>query len=457
MPKSDPNISDADRRRYRLAAYTTGANIVAKSLSVFVLYMSVPLTITYLGTGRFGVWMTLTSLISFLGFLDFGIGSSLLNEVAHSSVKESPDRVCRLVTHGLCLLVIIGIVLGGLLYLVARQAPLQELFNARTRIGANELRDAAETLALLIGMSLPIVGLQRVFWGLQKAFIFQFLSGFGSIISLVLLFIMAHERAPIYVLLLGTYGVQLVVTIPLLFILLHKKLVGNFEIHEFIADGQRLFRYGGLFFILSIGGAVAWDSDYIIISRAVGPSAVAVYAIAVRMFQLVQLPLQMLNTPLWAAYADAFAQNARRFLRRTLARALIVTATCAIAGVLVLGRLHEVVVRIWVHKAVVLPAALIYWMEAWVVVQCVGNAFAMYLNGVRVVGAQVIVVVMFCLVAVPLKILGAESIGAIGVVAATLGSYLLCVTLPYLTVLRDSWIKHLRVVELPSIADSRNS
>jgi hypothetical protein len=51
---------------------------------------------------------------------------------------------------------------------------------------------------------------------------------------------------------------------------------------------------GGLFFILAVGGAIAWDSDFIILSKTVG-AEVAVYAVAVRLFQLVELPLQMAN------------------------------------------------------------------------------------------------------------------------------------------------------------------
>lgn len=444
MKMSTRDCSSADRRRYRLAAYTTGANIAAKSLSVLVLYVSVPLTISYLGAGRFGIWMALTSLISFLGFLDFGIGSSLLNDVAHHSANTSHDRVCRVISHGLCLLLVLGVVLGSILFLAARFAPLQDLFNARTNISEKELRDAAETLATLIGASLPIVGLQRVFWGLQRAYLFHFLSGVGSLISLALLFVMARDHAPIYALLLSTYGIQLCATIPLLLVLYQEGLVGSFNRPEFFSDAKRFFRYGILFFILSIGGAVAWDSDYMIISKVVGPRAVAIYAIAVRLFQLVQLPLQMINTPLWAAYADAFASHAHGFLRRTLIRAMVLTVVLAIFGVIFLTVFHKFIIHVWVRKDIALPTALVYCMAAWVVIQCVGNAFAMYLNGVRVVSPQVIVVVAFCVLAIPLKIVGAKTYGSVGVVTTTMVVYLLCVTLPYLTIFRSAWIRHLK-------------
>ena len=104
------------RRRYVLAGMTIVANVGSKGLSLLVLYFSVPLTISYLGQARFGVWMTLASLISFLGFLDFGIGSSLLNEVAHHTAQEDRQRLRQVITHGLSLLTLIGLTLGLVLY-----------------------------------------------------------------------------------------------------------------------------------------------------------------------------------------------------------------------------------------------------------------------------------------------------------------------------------------------------
>lgn len=434
----------AGRRRYRLAAYTTAANIVSKSLSLVVLYVSVPLTIHYLGTERFGIWMTLASLIGFLGFLDFGIGSSLLNQVAYSAAKEPRERLRRLITHGLLLLTGLGIVLMAFLLCAARFSRLEGLFNVSNNVDPNELRTAAYTLAILIGLSLPIVGLQRVLWGLQRAFVYHFLVAAGSLASLVLLFVLAKHHAHIYALLLATYGLQLVATVPLLGFLYREGLIGALDWEEFVRDAKELLGHGVLFFILSIGGAVAWDSDYIIISNVVGAGAVAVYAVAVRMFQLVELPLQMANAPLWSAYADAMAHGSHGFLRKTLGKAVLLTVVAALLGAGILVAFHGFIIHVWIRQAVILPLYLTYSMALWIVIRSGGNAFAMYLNGVRVVIPQVVVVIVFCIFALPLKIYGAHQLGALGVVLASTGAYLVCVMFPYLTVFRRAWSSPLK-------------
>jgi hypothetical protein len=67
----------------------------------------------------------------------------------------------------------------------------------------------------------------------------------------------------------------------------------------------------------------------------------------------------------------------------------------------------------------------------------------MYLNGIRVVRPQVILVGLFCAIALPLKIFASASFQTPGVVAAGIFAYLICVIVPYLTFFRKTWAIHL--------------
>jgi O-antigen/teichoic acid export membrane protein len=329
------------------------------------------------------------------------------------------------------------------LYSSASSLPLQALFDSKANIDKVELRNAAQALAVMIGFSLPIVGMQRVFAGMQRAFFYHILFGVGSLISLRLLVMLSHRHAPIDKLLLATFGAQLLSTTPLLGVLAYRGLIGGFERIAFEHDARALLGQGGLFFILAVGGAIAWDSDFIILSKTVGAAMVAVYAVAVRMFQLVELPLQMANQPLWSAYADAKVCGSSRFLRVTLFRAFSGTLVVGTVGVALLVLLRDPILRVWVHKSVAIPLGLAVVMAIWTVVRASGTSFAMYLNGVRVVRPQVMVVIAFCILALPLKIWAAGRYSAVGLVLASLGCFLLTVWGPYLTFYRREWTRYL--------------
>jgi len=235
-------------------------------------------------------------------------------------------------------------------------------------------------------------------------------------------------------------------TTPLLGVLAYRGLIGGFERIPFEHDARALLGQGGLFFILAVGGAIAWDSDFIILSKTAGAAEVAMYAVAVRMFQLVEIPLQMANQPLWSAYADAKVCGSSRFLRVTLFRAFSATLVVGGVGVVLLTILRNPILKIWIHQSVAIPLGLAVVMAIWTVVRASGNSFAMYLNGVRVVRPQVMVVIAFCILALPLKIWAAERYSAVGLVLASLGCFLLTVWGPYLTFYRREWTRYLRDV-----------
>ena len=77
-----------------------------------------------------------------------------------------------------------------------------------------------------------------------------------------------------------------------------------------------------------------------------------------------------------------------------------------------------------------------HWRSVWSVLEATGNAFGTYLNGCGIVRPQVAVVLAFCAVVLPLKIVLGARFGVAGIVAASILAYLLVVVGLYSTVLR---------------------
>src|ERR1700749_500535 len=86
--------SSANRglERYRRAGITASSSFIAKALNILISFLSVPLTVHYLGAERYGVWLTISSLITWMSMTDFGLaGNALVNVLADGSGKD--DRV----------------------------------------------------------------------------------------------------------------------------------------------------------------------------------------------------------------------------------------------------------------------------------------------------------------------------------------------------------------------------
>jgi hypothetical protein len=72
--------ADRGKERYRRASLTASASIFSQALGVLISIVSVPLTVRYLGQERYGVWLTISSLMTWMTMTDFGLtGNALIN------------------------------------------------------------------------------------------------------------------------------------------------------------------------------------------------------------------------------------------------------------------------------------------------------------------------------------------------------------------------------------------
>src|ERR1035438_2273421 len=78
------------KERYRRVALTTLTSVGARGIGTLMALVSVPLTLGYLGKERYGLWMTISSIVAMLSFADFGMGNGLLNAVAVANGKNDP-------------------------------------------------------------------------------------------------------------------------------------------------------------------------------------------------------------------------------------------------------------------------------------------------------------------------------------------------------------------------------
>lgn len=412
--------------RYRLAAWAILANVASKGTAMAVMVLSVSLTIPYLGTQRFGIWMTVASFAGMLSFLGLGVGNALTNHVAGRAAQRDPVLLRQAISGGLGFLLMIGVAVGAGLYLLASGLPWARLIKVDDAVLLLEAQDAARLFAVLFGLNLFTTGIQSVFAGLQRTFEVYLAATLGSLVSLGVLLMAAQAQAGIPTLLVSTLGIQSLSTLLLLGLLLRRDLFSLREIRLAVKqETSGLIRIGGLFFVLQVGTMIGWGADALIISSALGPAQVAVYSIAQRLFQFVTQPLAMVNMPLWGAYADAHAKGDVAFIRRTFKASMLLTLGGSLLGAVILFSSSEWVLHYWTRGNVEVPTLLMGLVALWTVLECCGVAFAMFLNGVQVVRQQVIVVAAFCVLVLPLKIMGIERVGLIAIPLAAVAVYAL--------------------------------
>jgi len=411
--------------RYRLAAWAVIANVLSKTAALAVMVCSVSLTLPYLGAQRFGIWMTIASFAGMLSFLGMGVGNALTNAVARRAAERS-EETYSVISGGLGLLALVGLAAALSLYLLVDFLPWNRVMKIAEPDLLLQAEQAAKIFALLFGLNLFTTGIQSVFAGLQRTFEVHLINVIGSLLALICLWLASQAQVGIAILLLATLGVQTLVTLVLLALLVHRQLFTIAKLPFAIrSESPGLLRSGSLFFVLQIGTMVGWGSDALIISSTLGPASVAVYSVVTRLFQFVSQPLAMFNAPLWGAYADAHSKADLDFIKKTLKASLLLTLITAAATALILYLLSPWLISLWTRDLIVAPAYLLGAVAFWTVMDCCGGALATFLNGMNIVKQQVMVVCIFCLLALPLKIFGATEIGLIAIPVSTILAYAL--------------------------------
>ncbi len=420
------------QERQRRIALSALASALAKAISVSTALISVPLTLNYLGAERYGMWMTMSSLIAMLSFADLGIGNGLLTSVASAHGRDDRGEIQSYVSSAYFILSVIAIATLGLFFLCYPFVDWFRIFNVNTALAQ---REAAPTVAVFFtcfALSIPISIVQRVQIGLQRGFMASLWQCSASLTALVGVLIAIHLEAPLPVLILAFVGAPLLAGVLnsfMFFLVLQRDIAPVLSAISLRATGV-IAKTGVLFLVLQVVGALAYSSDNIIIAQVLGAEAVAIYAVPEKLFSLISTIIGMALAPLWPAYGEAIARGdhdwVNSIFKRSLRLAIGISTACSILLIIT----GPWIIAGWVHNMVTPSLLLLVGFGLWKVLESAGNALAVFLNGARIIQFQVIVSIMTAISAITLKILFVSRIGLPGVVWATIFSFTIFTILP---------------------------
>lgn len=413
--------------RHRAIALTALVSGAARGISILTTLISVPLTLHYLGTERYGMWMTLSAFSLLLSFTDFGIGNSVLTAVADSSGRDDRHGLRRQIASAYAAMALIALLMLAVLVAVYTLIAWPALFNVTDPLARAEAGPSAGAFFAIMALTTPATLIYRVQLGLQQGFRASIWQAAANLAALAALVIATQAQGSLPWLVLALAGAPIVVA-----------LINTADFFWRLRPDLRprrgdanlgamrvLSRDGGLFLVLQICAAIMFQTNAIIIAQTLGPDAVAEFAVPERMFSVVGVVLSLLLTPLWPAYGEAVARGDLGWVRRTLRRSLIVAAASSTILALVFVAAGPTLLGWWVGNAVSPPFSLLIALGIWKIIESVGSAVAMFLNGVNEIMIQAAFAVVTAAASVALRLWWAPRFGITGVMAGTIAAYVL--------------------------------
>lgn len=343
-------VQGADER-LRRARLTTAANATAHVVALAVGLVSVPLTVGYLGNERYGVWVTLSSLLTWLSVADLGLGgNALVNVLAEAHGRQDRNLARELVATAFWILTAIATAVVACAVVAAPHIPWRIVFNVSTSVSEAELVSALLLALACFGLSFPANVVQAVFAGYQEGYLGSIFNMVASLTSLLALLLVVRTHGGLPTLVLGLYGARLAVTAMSAAVLFGalRPWLRPAPAAATRSAARRLLTLGSHYVLAQLAGIGMFQSQPIIVARALGPEAVGVFAVAQRLLTLPLLLVQFLTTPLMPAYGEARARNDWTWIRSTLRGSVVNAAAVGLGLVLPLALAARSIVSFWV-------------------------------------------------------------------------------------------------------------
>ena len=418
--------------RNRRAMLTGSAATLARVVQIGTSLITVPLTLKYLGNERFGLWMTISSVLAMAGFADFGVGNGVLNTVAKAFGKDDMEGVRKAVSSGFAILSAIAVLLLLSFFSIFRLINWGDFFRVASPQARSEAGPALAVFATCFALNVSMDVVQRVQLGLQEGYRYSLWQLCGSTMGFIGVVCGIWLRVSLPVLVVAIAGAPIFAT-----------TVNTIHFFGYVRPDlrpsrlfvsrdviSRIAKLGGLFFVLQAVVAVSFSADNFIIARTLGAVNVPEYSIPQRMFSLITMISGMLVAPLWPAYGEAISRGDIGWVRHTLKKSLLMVFVVTSAASCALLLLSDWLIHLWVGSRVHPPLMLLLGLSIWTVIACCGDALAMFMNGGEVIRFQVVVASIFGIGCLTAKVFFVNRFGVTGIPWATISAYILLSALP---------------------------
>lgn len=317
-------LNDGDERS-RLAKRNILLAFLNKGVAILVSLAIIPITIDYLDGERYGIWLTLSSIVAWISFFDIGLGHGFRNRFAEAKSQGNEELARRYVsTTYWAFVLIFGVVLISL-QLLNPWVDWPALLLVSPTYGP-ELSRVVSIVLTATCFQFVVNVFPLLLTASQRPAASAMINTGGQVLALLVVWLltlsplrsMAHIA---WALAWCPVLVTLIVSVCM-YAGPYRRYAPSWQFVD-----RRLIRQivglGGKFFVIQIAMILIFQVTNVILSRVLGPAAVTEYNVAYKYFSITLMAFNIILSPYWSAFTDAYTlgnydwmKNIRRKLIR---------------------------------------------------------------------------------------------------------------------------------------------
>ncbi len=391
-----------------------------KGISIALSLVLVPLTIHYINPTRYGIWLTLTSIIYWFSFFDIGFGNGLRNKFAEA-VAKGEQKLAR--TYVSTTYAILSIIIGFVLlvfFVVNSFIDWTKILNTPADM-AKELSVLAMIVFVFFCIQFVLQLVVTVMTANQEPAKASFFNVLGQIFSLIVIFILTKTTEGDLILLGLALGFA-----PVLVLVASSLWYYTHDYRDYAPSikyikfhyARDLMTLGIKFFIIQIASVIIYQTSNIIIAQLFGPAQVTPYNIAYKYFSVIPMGFGIIMVPFWSAFTEAWIKQDTKWIKNTVKNLVLIWSVISFGAIIMLI-FSNFIYRVWVGKEVVVPFSISIVMALFVVINAWCGIFSHFLNGVGKIKLQLYSGMIGAILNIPMAIFLGKNLGIYGVVLST--------------------------------------
>ena len=404
------------------------ASIIIKGLSIAISLVLVPLTINYINPSRYGIWLTLSSIVGWLSFFDIGLTQGLRNKFAEAKANhdDSMAQIYVSTTYAVLGIIFIGI---WILFLI-----INPFLNWSSILNVSEsMRSEVSLLAVIVFtyfcISFVIKIITTILVADQQPAKSSLIELLGQLFSLIFILILVKTTQGSLIRL----GIALCVS-PLVVLVgatlflfrgIYKKYMPVLSKVNF-TYAKGLFNLGLIFFLIQFAGIIQYQTANIIIARNFGTDDVTSYNIVYKYFGVLNMVFSIFIMPFWSASTEAYKTNDIQWIKNGIKKYNQLNVLLIVVGLIMLI-FSGPVYNFWLGEGKVnIPFSLSLWGFLFFNVTMFGGKYVNLLNGISALRIQFLssIISPFLYFAVAILLIQHYHLGVYSLfVAAVLANY----------------------------------
>lgn len=384
---------------------------------ILVNLLYVPLLIKTLDVENYGVWLTLTTMISWLAFFDVGLGHGMRNRVAESLANNDIQKTKEYVSTTYFLMSAIALVIIFVSCFILPFLNWNSILNAKT-LDSTMLMYLALWVFILFIIQLVLKLITSLLYALQKPAQTSLVTFLSQLLGLIVVWSMSFFPERFNLL---DYGIVISVC-PLIVFMLYSLFF--FSKNKKIAPSIACFKksmckdvanLGIQFFLIQLTAIFLFQSNSFILAQVIDSSSVVDYNVAYKYLSLPLTAFSIITTPIWSATTDAYAKGDIEWINKTMNRLTRFFYLFSL-GVVILIVLTPISYHIWVHDTLKVNWLLMMLMGLYQILSMRTSYLCAIINGIGKVRLQFVFTLVESIVHLPLAFLLAKQFGITGVV-----------------------------------------